>query len=104
MRRGFVPAAPFVGLLRDRLEELERPDISAPRQALVEDSGIHERLIYLLLHGKQDNISFDNADKIVTNLVGPMAWYSRPELYEVYSTVDLAYVDSRWPVSEAVAA
>ena len=104
MRRGTVPAAPFVEILAGRLAQLEWAEVDAPKDSLAEEAGVHRRLIYLLLRGKQEHLGFDNADRIVTNLVGPMAWWEDETLSEIYMSVDLEAVDKRWPVTEAVAA
>lgn len=104
MSKGTVPAAPFVEILAGRLVQLERAEEEAPILALAQEAGLTRKLVYLLLSGRQERIAFDNADRIVTNLVGPMAWHADPTLSEIYDSADLGYADRRWPVAQVVAA
>lgn len=98
-----VPAAPFVRILEKRFDELVRAEAVAPRETLLAETGIAERVMRRALTGEQDRISFDNADRIVTRLLGPMAWYTDPVLNEIYESVDMAAVDRRAPIVAAAA-
>ena len=102
-RKLTVPAEPFRRILAERIEGLEgNIEISKVRHALAQRTGIHERAIYRILNRGVETISFDNADRIVTSLLGPMAWHSNEELSEIYEEVDLRGVDWQFPTSERV--
>jgi hypothetical protein len=92
-----VPAAPFVEILNQRYRELVAAETSDPRGALVHETGVAERIMRRILTGEQDTLSFDNADRIVTRLLGPMEWHTDPVLSEIYEAVDLAAMDRRYP-------
>lgn len=104
MRKNFVDAAPFVAILEHRYEQLQEMGVEAPRDTLIHETGISERNLYRLMYGGQKEMSFDNADRVVTRILGPMAWYSDPELNEIYVNVDLAAIDRAFPVSALAAA
>lgn len=92
-----VPAAPFVAILNQRYRELVAEEVLAPREALVSETGVAGRIMRRVLTGEQDTLSFDNADRIVTSLLGPMEWHTDPVLSEIYEAVDLAAMDRRYP-------
>ena len=57
------------------------------------DSGSKSRIGYW--------VEFDVADRVVTRLVGPMAWLCDPELNEIYESVNLKSLDLSRPTCEA---
>lgn len=98
----FLDAEPFRAILADRLLELQQVvTISDPTEQLATESGLRPRMILRILRG-QERISFDNADRIVTNILGPMAWHEDDELRGIYNSVDLTTLDWSFPVSETV--
>lgn len=103
MKSFTVPSAPFVPILLKRKEELEQSESPGPLAELQREIGISERLLRRILNAGQEQISFDTADRIVTYLVGPMAWWTDETLNEIYMSVDLAAMDSKSPVAKAAA-
>lgn len=105
MRADRIDAEPFRQIMLDRLETLERqwndPARRGARRALAFELGVTDRFVYCILSGQQC-VSFDTADKIVTRILGPMAWFEREELNEIYMSVDLRQLDWGSPVSEKV--
>lgn len=98
-----VPAAPFRRILQAKLEGLENNDeIVQMRHHLSMRTGVSERILYRILKGEQENISFDNADGIVTGILGPMAWHEDETLSEIYRRVDMKRVDWAFPTSPVV--
>lgn len=98
----FLDVGPFKRILSNRLEELQGViDINDPAEQLVRESGLSQRMIQRIMKG-QEKISFDNADKVVTNILGPMAWHEDRELNAIYESVDLTLLDWSFPVSENV--
>lgn len=98
---GFLDAAPFRAILEKRLSEIQEIiDIPNPNEQLAQEAGISARSL-LRIRG-QKIISFDNADRIVTNILGPMAWHEDEELNQIYEAVDLTALDWSFPVSERV--
>lgn len=97
MKTYTVPAAPFVSILNRRYRELVAAETSDPREALVRETGVSARVMRRVIAGEQDTLSFDNADRIVTRLLGPMEWRTDPVLSEIYEAVDLAAMDRRYP-------
>jgi hypothetical protein len=92
-----VPSEPFVAILKKRHLELVAAGVPDPKETLVREAGIAERIMRRVLDGEQDTLSFDNADRIVTRLLGPMEWHTDPVLSEIYEAVDLAAMDRRYP-------
>lgn len=101
MKNCTVPAEPFRAMLAKRLEQLEAAEVEAPVLTLEGETGVGERIARRVLDENTQNVAFDTADRIVTRLEGPMAWYTDPELREIYMAVDLSAVDRRYPISVA---
>lgn len=101
MQGNTVPAEPFRQILADRLERYEEAEYPDPRKQLAKDSDIPPRILLRILDGQKD-ISFDNADKIVTNILGPMAWHTSETLSAIYEGVNLRAVDWSHPTSRRV--
>jgi hypothetical protein len=94
---------PFRNILSARLDELrETEHILDPNAQLCEEVGIAERIVRRVLKGEQPTVSFDHADKIVTRILGPMAWHEDEELHRIYSSIDLTLLDWAFPVSDVV--
>lgn len=99
----FLDAEPFTAILEKRLAELQQIiTISDPNTQLAHEVELGVRTILRLIKRQQVKISFDNADKIVTRILGPMAWYEDEELNRIYESVDLTMLDWAFPVSEKV--
>lgn len=100
-RKITVPAAPFRVILAQRLETITRnaEENDAPVSLLAAETGLNIRFIHKVLSQGQENISFDNADRIVTHILGPMAWYTHEDLNAIYEAVDLGAVDRAFPVA-----
>jgi hypothetical protein len=107
-----VPAAPFQKILHQAWEEEKKKgehrveeqngvfvDVGI-KQFLADRLGVHERRITYYLNNKY--IQFDVADNIVSKMLGPDAWYSDPELNDIYTNFDLERLDWAYPVSEEV--
>jgi hypothetical protein len=101
----YLDVEPFRKILADRLAEIEdNTEITDPKAQIAKEAGLSERLVRRILKGEQDTLSFDNADRIVTRVVGPMAWHEDEELSGIYESLDLTHLDWAFPVSETVAA
>lgn len=87
--REMVPAEPFARIIKRRIEVLKKLDTVDPVQDVSRETGVVEQIVYKLRRGNQKRISFNNADKIVTKLIGPMSWHTDPELNEIYLNTDL---------------
>jgi hypothetical protein len=99
----FLDAEPFRSILNARLDELnEKEYVLDPNAQLCEEVGIGERIVRRLVRGEQPTVSFDHADKIVTKILGPMAWHEDEDLHQIYSSIDLTLLDWAFPVSETV--
>lgn len=89
-----VPVEPFRAILKRAMNEQQVDEIAA-------QIGITPRAIYRICN-EQETIGFDLADRIVTYLEGPMSWFDRPSLNQVYRSVNFRRVDWAYPVSETV--
>lgn len=99
-----MPAAPFKRILEKHVREVTPnghcDDGLSGAKYLAQACGLPERRIWGILNG-QKSIAFHVADRIVTNLVGPMLWWEDEELNEIYMSVDLAYLDLTDPLTGA---
>ena len=80
--KGYVPAAPFVEIIREAVEE------TGDQKAVAARMGLSVKSLYRMRY--QNQISFDNADRIVTYLKGPMTWWEDPVLNEIYLAANLS--------------
>lgn len=71
-----LPAKPF----REWLEKDALPRYASLREFCAR-TGLQERRIYDLLHGKQKEVSLDYVDKAVTRDGSAFLWELYPELY-----------------------
>lgn len=85
-----VPIEPFQKILRKHAERIGQDGI-ALRIGLSE-----RRVTQIINHGQW--IQFDTADKIVTLLEGPMAWWEDDELNRIYYEMDFTKLDILNPV------
>lgn len=122
-RKGYLPGAPFIRLMKqwmeressaivgskhfdesnvghmglmgstERLLELVWPDTTRDNSA---------RRLYSMLRREWKFITFDLADRIVTNLYGPQMWLEDPSLRRLYAEVNLIAADLAYPVNDAV--
>lgn len=60
-----------------------------PTRALSEAVGMKPDTLEKLLKKRYPRMCFDTADRLITASVGPEAWYSDPELAEIYQSVNL---------------
>lgn len=96
MKKGCVPVGPFRQIIADAIEKgWEQEDLSFL-------TGLSLRRLWGILN-EQECVSFDIADRIVTYILGPMAWHEDEELRRIYESVDLNPIDWSDPVSEKVA-
>ena len=98
-----VPAAPFARIIEERLEQNILADVDDPVSTIASQVGVTARVIYSIKSG-QKSLEFDTADRIVTYLVGPMAWHEDDELHQIYMGADLNRLDWAAPPSEEVRA
>lgn len=99
---GFLDAAPFRAILAKRLEEFRTLDIPNPNAQLALDVGLSSRGLLRILNGQQEKVEFDTADRIVTRVLGPLAWHEDESLSEMYWTADLHSLDWAYPTSDVV--
>lgn len=70
----WIPAAPLLGLCRERVEE-------GMLYRRFEAAGVRPRLIALIDRGEQERVSFDVADRIVCCVLGDAGlWHRIPWL------------------------
>lgn len=104
MQKAHVDAAPFKAILERRIEELERdPLCGDSSNQLAFELGVGTRTLYRFLNEVQE-MRFDTADRIVTRILGPMAWYTDEALHEIYMSTNLTAVDERFPILTEAAA
>ena len=81
-----IPSAPILSLINEFWDSLGR---DTDREYIARRLGVSEDRIRRLF--EQENISFDLADKIVTNHpLGPMLWWQRDDLRKIYLSADLS--------------
>lgn len=98
-----VPVGPFRRILESRIVEACQIEDKTPRQVVADRAGLNVRSVYRILSPETNGIEFDNADRIVTHLVGPMGWWDGGELEEIYLAADLKRIDWARPTSKKVA-
>jgi hypothetical protein len=92
-----VPAAPFVGLINTKMEEIAATGDGRPSLLIANELDIEERRIYEIR--KSDHITFALADRIVCKLSDEvMPWHDGGEFEELYDSVDLARLDLLQPI------
>jgi transcriptional regulator with XRE-family HTH domain len=82
VREDRIPADAFRRIIEERM------DMGWSQAEIAHGAKVGKKLIYMLKSGKQRFITLDNADKIVTHLLGPMSWYSDHELNAIYMALD----------------
>lgn len=90
MRR--VPAEPIAEIVRE-WEAREGSLVALGEK--INDS--HGGNIAKLRRGERKFIEFDTADTIVCMVLGPQAWHQRPELAEIWNSINLTCIDIRKP-------
>jgi hypothetical protein len=92
MSKELVPAEPFRRIIEARVELLKDLDYRDPNELVGQECGISRRILWNVRNGQQQNLSFRNADRVVTYLHpdGPFAWHTDAELNEIYLSVDLS--------------
>lgn len=105
-RSNSLDAEPFRQILYDRLDIIER-NLAGKQEAisgktiLAQEAGVHPRRLFGIMQG-QRTITFDMADLIVTRILGPMAWFEREDLSEIYMSFDLRRLDYGKPVNDVI--
>jgi hypothetical protein len=110
-RGTLIPVAPIKRLIEQWSEkELDLREVLGPRGAgnalgnlgkIAELTGFSASYIKDLRAGRTEWIEFDNADKIVCALFGPLLWHDDDELNTLYQDFDFGPLDTKKPCGAA---
>ena len=98
------PIGPFRRLVEEEMELLQDADVRNHTEEIAFRAKLPIRTIHRLLDDRTKSIEFDTADALITNLFGPMKWYTDDELNELYESASLADLDWVDPLTDKIRA
>src|SRR5690349_24747438 len=88
-----LPVGPINKVILDWLEKYDMT-----HEEFGEQVGISQRAVYRFVSGETKKITWELADQIITRTIGPLHWYTNPELRKLYLEADLHSLDLIHPI------